>query len=323
MKIKNVIVLFVVLAMLASMGGCRLAIDEAEVEIDEADSLIGAFITREPLDLFDFEAYFRDNADKFVVGGETVIEDTSGYESKLFAELVDSGSERSGMYYEFTEVEGIDFFVPLVTDEKAAEEYHTTCIDPEVSTVKTLIGSTDDTSYVELEGVLYVTAQDGDIIDYYLNPVYQTPDGRVYTVSGDGMSADFGGSEGASMSLSINTEKTSTVNGETKVDDKSYVKLTIEVLLPPQEISIIQFDADNKVIAVGEYTPDKVPTRITTEPETEYIVVETVKTKGDGSTVTNRSVYDTETKYLDTYCARDDGIVVKKGTEVIWFGTEK
>ena len=78
---KKYFALFLALALLLS--GCSLAREDApeETGTDPGDKLIGAFVTTEHLDLFDFEAYLNDHLNEVLDGG--VIEgDTSAYKNR-------------------------------------------------------------------------------------------------------------------------------------------------------------------------------------------------------------------------------------------------
>lgn len=70
--------------LLATMlTGCQLARPETVAEVDR---LIGVYVTLEPLDLFDFEAYFNDHAKELLAGGgEIGPEDAAAYGGRLYA----------------------------------------------------------------------------------------------------------------------------------------------------------------------------------------------------------------------------------------------
>ena len=85
---NKIIICFIIAAFALNLCGCQLALPEGEGT--ERDRLIGCFITTEHLDLFDFEAYFNDNAHKLVSGGEITLDgDTAAYRNRIYAELYD------------------------------------------------------------------------------------------------------------------------------------------------------------------------------------------------------------------------------------------
>ena len=81
----------VVSFILGVTGAVTFAKDEPADNTDgtSKDRLIGVFITTEHLDLFDFESYFQDNANKVMSGGEISSSDSAPYQGKLYAILVD------------------------------------------------------------------------------------------------------------------------------------------------------------------------------------------------------------------------------------------
>ena len=91
MKKKNKI--FALLLALCLLSGCALARPEAEEGTGmDQDMMVGVFITREYLDLFDFESYLEDNLNTVINGGgEISPENMAKYEGRLYAEKTDEG----------------------------------------------------------------------------------------------------------------------------------------------------------------------------------------------------------------------------------------
>lgn len=73
--------------ILGATGAVTFAKDEPTENSDSAskDRLIGVFITTEHLDLFDFESYFQDNANKVLSGGEISSSDSAPFQGRLYA----------------------------------------------------------------------------------------------------------------------------------------------------------------------------------------------------------------------------------------------
>ena len=82
-------IIAICLALIICLGlcGCQLALPEGQET--GRDRLIGCFITTEHLDLFDFEAYFNDNAHKLVSGGEINLEEDTSDEAVFEDRKVD------------------------------------------------------------------------------------------------------------------------------------------------------------------------------------------------------------------------------------------
>jgi hypothetical protein len=91
---------------------------------------------------------------------------------------------------------------------------------------------------IVLEGTIYVAPAASHV--YYLNPVYQSADGRVYAMSGSGISCDGNSAEGALLTRTLDSKTTVTENGKGKTYGLS-VKISVSVLYPPSRIYVLQF----------------------------------------------------------------------------------
>ena len=190
-KYKRILALDIALLALFLFAGCQLAKEEGgETESAERDRLIGVFLTREHLDLFDWEGYFNDNAGALAGGGHAIDEtDTAAYGGRLYATLTretrtdDAGEQHEWFDCTFEGIEGIRYF--------AVEEGITTHLisDPGISGVHQAITDTEEAKRIDLEAVLYVeAAAETETVVWYLNPVYQSTDGSVYLTAGHGTS---------------------------------------------------------------------------------------------------------------------------------------
>ena len=64
MKTKRTFaILTIIITILLSFAGCSLALEDAG-EPQEEDRLIGVFVTRENLNIFDADKYFEENSGK-------------------------------------------------------------------------------------------------------------------------------------------------------------------------------------------------------------------------------------------------------------------
>jgi len=308
--------------LLCGLTGCQLA-KASEGSSAADDRLIGVLITTEYLDLFDFSGYLQDNLNNFH-GGDINLDgrNTDKYQGRLYAVLVpksypngETGDTLKTKEYTFEGINGIQFSVPTIQATENENSYVSTMSDPAVSDCKTAINVGDDTNSVTLEGTIYVTPF-GGCKTYYFNPVYQSADGSVYAVSGNAfmVSGDIY-SEGFAFTQTLAATTTVTENGKTKTDDTS-VKVSINVMIAPLSIVVLQMGADSELISRAEYAPDAMPEAITLETGTAYFIVETYKQDNEGRPVIAREIYDRNVENFYTFAAREDGICVKHTTRI-------
>ena len=70
---RKIFAVFLAFFILLMSTGCQLAREDM-AENRSGDKLIGVFITKEYLDLFDIESYFNDNIHKISPGGSIAID---------------------------------------------------------------------------------------------------------------------------------------------------------------------------------------------------------------------------------------------------------
>lgn len=298
--------LVLILALLLS--GCTLARTDTaeETGTDPTDKLIGAFITTEPLDLFDFESYLNDHLSKVLEGG-AIEGDTSAYENRIYAVQTEQNGH---VDFAFEGLEGYAMFTPTIPQSDPLETYVTTCMDSGINEIKTAVHSIDDNIREQsLEGTMYLAA-DAGVVTFYLNPVYQDEEGRVYLVSGQGLS--FNCTVGGSSTMTTDNEVTTTVDGQETIQRGS-VKVTFEVVPRPEEIVVLQLDADSNVLSRKTYAPGTLPQQITPMDGTDYFLVETHN--GHGVT---RKLVEKGTQYMTTFLPLENGILDSMSTEILW-----
>ena len=85
----------------------------------------------------------------------------------------------------------------------------------EICDVNSHLNVSDEGESVKLEGTLYAVAdKNTDIMQFYLNPVYQTESGEFYVTQGNSWSLS--GELGGSGTMTLDEETSLTENGETK-----------------------------------------------------------------------------------------------------------
>lgn len=325
MKIKIIAVALLATLIITTLTGCQLALPDGGVN-GNGDRLIGVYLTKEHLDLFDFEGYLNENINGFS-GGELKLDgDTASYDGRKYATLieqtltnVDAGEEHIVEDFVFEEIEGIPLFTATIWDEERVDSSRHTTSDDGISNGHTNFSVTDNGETVELEGTVYMSTNRSDNIVYF-NPVYQSTDGRVYLTSGSGMSSEGAGEEGALFGKTMESTTTIAENGKSKTVEIS-VKISMGTMHPPQKISVLQMDEHNALMSKEDFQPNEMPEELTTNPNTDYLIVETHKIDYEGNAFTQREIFSEKDESFSTFSERDDGICVKKWTQIIGMGT--
>ena len=298
---KKIFALVLVFAM--TMGGCSLAVEDTRktAGTDYEDRLIGAFLTREYLDLFDSDSYLQENPQKILEGG-LIDGDTADYQSRLYAE-----SDSAAAVYPFPELDGYAMFCPVTIRDGIRCFGNIT--SPAVSDLGMNLTDTDETEGIDLRGTLYLSEDIGRVT-YYLNPVYQDEDGNVYLIAGDGIS--FYTQEGVSSALSVDDEVTIRENDKQRTYRGS-VTVTLEVVPHTKEIHVLQMDADSNLLSRDRYPVGKVPQELTPLPETAYLVVEI-----HGLQAVSRTIYEKSAKDFQTFAPPQNGVCETRSTAILW-----
>lgn len=306
------------------LSGCQLA--KEEMVGAGKDRLIGVYITTEHVDLFDMEEYIEEHPN-MLLQGETVQigkADSLEYANRLYAV-----KEKETLHYEdgtageemdryvFKETEGFGCFAPMMEDPKTGSSYLSLESDEEISDAKSLVNSRDDEEKVELSGTIYICPSKGKNVTIYCNPVYQSQDGRVYLLAGNGMSFEAPGSEGVVMSTEISETVTLTEEGETR-NYSTAVKVSAEIVFMPEKIRILQMDGQGNVIDKQEYVPGEMPDELIPLDGTEYLIVETCKKAMGDSENIKRELIDKQIDGFRTLNRKENGICVQKWTHVWW-----
>ena len=335
------------------LAGCSLARADMGAQARE-DRLVGVFITTEYLDLFDFERYLSDNLSSFSGGRIDIDGDAREYQGRLYASLVsktltsETGESIETKEFVFEDIAGIPFFSAVVQTEF---EYYTTSVSDEAISdghINVYVGDDEDSRTMEATIYVVMSMQPpaespiGTSMDmpagtpdgppppvrfpmdrhvYYFNPVYQSADGSVYLMPGDGMSSSGTSFEGASFSKTMSATYTETENGKTKTESFS-VQIAITTMYAPETIVILQFDENANLLSRTESPPGGLPDEISPELTAAFIVVETIKRDNDGMQSVSRDLYDRDAESIETFQARDDGTCVKRTTSLTARGEE-
>lgn len=318
MKRNNIIlagVLFTV--FIIGLTGFVLADPQASEDSIE-DRMVGVLITTDSLDLFDFESYFNENANKILKGNQII--NSGAYDGRIYATLEDElltnvkkDKTVINQKFVFNDIDGFSYFTAKIKDENG--DYTSTHADDAIAVGKTHFKYTDDGIDVELEGTIYVTPTRQNYI-FYMNPVYQNENGDVYVMEGSAISGNMD-MEGTVFSQTLESSYIVTENGKTKTDTIT-IRTSISVLYEPVNIEIIEFDKNNEIVEIHKYTAGEMPKTIKSQTETEYIFVITEKNNPHDGPVYSRELYQRDDTGFNTFYSRDDGICINQYTELIW-----
>lgn len=280
--------------MALSVFGCSLAVEGAgDGEAGMLrDQMIGVFITTEYLSL-DWDA-----------------------KGRIYATVDKNDSEEpSDWDIYFEGIDGINFF-DGVWKSKNGNSFNMLTCGEEVCDIKTRYMTTDEGKGVELSGTVYKLPANDFI--YYSNPVYQTLEGEIYAVGGDG--CHMGGGMGGKLTTTLTDEVKLTENGVTETN-KISVQITYEGEYEPVEITVCQMDNNNRVIKEEKYAPGSLPISIKAESETEYFVVETKRNNSENPNDLIREFYnrsETGDTYFETFRLTNKGRLGKMSTRIEW-----
>lgn len=306
-------------------SGCQLA-REGEAAGQGESRLAGVLITTEYLDLFDMEGYLNDNSWK-IEGGNLALEenDADGYEGRLYATLQEetgkdeAGDTAEGQRYRFDGVEGIQFFATSLPLEGEEQGVFRSFGDEAVGDGHVALVENDEGEEVSLTGVVYVAGglENQSNRTYYVNPVYQQADGRIYATAGNGMNMSEAESEGTGWSQTLEDKVTVTENGESK-EWSSRVDIKFSVMFPPEQIVLLEMDAQSQVLSREEFEPENLPEVLALGEDTGYIILESWKRDGEGAKVVSRMLYGRDCEYMDSFRLGNNGICIKQQTKLEW-----
>lgn len=185
--------------------------------------------------------------------------------------------------YVFEGIEGIPFFLASVAANDMSQGYWTTIMENNVFDAKVMINDGGG----EMEGTIYLGLDIEGI--FYLNPVYQTTDHKVYMLAGESIYLSSGSA--GSFSYDI-TESSKIIEGgkEKKVTNKA--KLTLDRMDPTTTIVFKEMDQSDQLVASTEIKRGAIPETIYLYETTEYIIVEEYSVSVDGQPITKRSILE-------------------------------
>lgn len=284
--------------LLLALGSCQLA-QESPASSTE-DQLIGVYLTPEHLDLFDIERYLRDNWNG--TGGEITADGSDAYQQQLYGTL----DETDRFVFD---VEGFSFFAFEL------ERDYGTCsvVQSDLSDGDYRTSSGDNETSTDISATLYV--QPSESICWYVNPVYQCADGRVYLTTGQGISFSGDRGDGMAFSQSFDSERTTTDADGKSVTARTHCKTTVEVKTPPEAIQIVWMSASHQILRTERFDPAAMPESLNSS-DAAYLIVEHITADGSVS----RALYqpDERTTYIRSYAPGRFGALQAIDTPVTW-----
>lgn len=298
MKLRNIALL---LGMALLLCGCQLATDKTyEDDSSRGDKLVGVFVTQESLHLFDMEGWLSDNAGE-LVDGETItlVEgDFVSYEGRLYAEADEDG------FWAFPGYEGMRMGQVWREDHWAGFATEGFC-----GGVDTHVTRTDTHDGIEETGTIFLPS-DGKEVILSCNPVYMTPDGKYYTVTGNSFHVD--PTMGGEFRTNIHADMTWTER-ETEYTYSASFTVSVEPVDMAQTITVVQMSENHEELARAAYAPETIPEEITPESGAAYIIVE--ESVGDA---VRRTIHNPGDDAIKTYIRTEQFYCSVQYTNVLW-----
>lgn len=304
-KVLRIMLLLTTLIVIVMLSGCKLA-REVKIKSQQEDELIGAVITQEYVNLFDWNSYLKDNFQEIMNGHNTVASGTE-YEQRLYATkkiVTTHGFET--IDYEFEGMEGISMIIPTTYKPEINHTEIVSQCDPEITDIHV----TTEEGSSAVEGTIRYVPQEETM--FYLNPVYQTASGEVYLCSGTGLSVSTVSdgepqSHGASSQTISQTYKEE-FNGET-TERKYTIKINYEPQPDNEEYIIKQFNEQDQLIYEQVVDSETIPESIKKQEGTEYLLVEGISYNKIGERVVARSIVKENETAINCYFANESSIM--------------
>lgn len=211
--------------------------------------------------------------------------------------------------YQFPGIDGIRFYSSKFND--GSERHNSLSADEGIADIHQEFNITDNGENTSLHGTVYLIPN-GSPQTLYLNPVYQTSNGDVFVVSGDGNYFDLDNNPGVTWSQKIAETRTETA-GDVTSSYSSEVEVTVCPMDVPTCISVLQFNEKNELLKKTDYAPDQLPEYFDALRDASYVIVETATSKG-----INRELFGREDAYAYAFHGKDNELCVKQEFEIRW-----
>ena len=304
---KKLIALMLIACVM--LTGCQLATDEVNGDgLLNEDRLVGVVVTTEHLDLFDIEAFLKDNPQ--ALKGGSIGSVGPEYQNRIYAqEKIEHSTTEDGVpcttiYYNFDHMEGIQLL---------AYRTQTVLEDGSILAETTMCTSTEGIYEARMgngmnEGTIFVP--EGEEAHFFTNPVYQDSDGRLYLEGGTGISMQ---EMQGSMWQTITEKRTESENGQETASEEYGFKICVKAVTVTERVAIIQMSGANTLLERQEFDPNEMPETLTPVEGCAYLLVE--EYVGDA---VSRTMIEPDDRYLTVYIKSDQPYCVAAGTEILW-----
>lgn len=314
---KKLFAILSALLIIFILSGCQLA-REYEVRNNSGDKLIGVYISYDYIFSSDEDDYFNDIL--YIYEDIMSIDlDTKKHEPRIYASLEEKtetsldGEISTHKEFVFEDISGIAMFYPIIDDPLSEDMSYYSLTADGYTDVKTTMKSGDMEEELEISGTIYFSL-DAVIDVIYINPVFQSEDGKVYLESGDGFAL---GNLGVTFSNELKNEITVSENDNIR-SYISIIQVSIVNINPTNQISILEMDRDNKLVKKTDHNPDNILSVFNTESDTEYIIVESRKEVFNNESEIERRLFTKEDEELWYFKNHDDKVFVKAYTPILW-----
>lgn len=312
-----VIVIGAVLVLTAfgiGFSGMVVLARQTERGTAETDRLIGVLITEDSIESFDMETYLQNHLSELVNQKEISMPEIPADAQRLYA--TNTLKDVNSLGFSFEGIKGIRFFSCYIDPEGNGDGYWTSGADEGCSDSNWGFKETEDSSRIEGECTIFSTMSSHEKM-FFVNPMYQTTDGRIYVIPGEGevFSRDIAFYTASSRTL--NEKRKMTINGETKTFEAE-IKINFSFINPPSSVTLLQYDEENLVIAEQIIKADSIPEEIIPLKNAQYLIIESVVSTPDGTETTERQLLQRKDNYAKVFSVREDDIIVQHSIELKW-----
>lgn len=285
------------------LTGCRLALEEAQIQDSAEDRLVGVFVTEEYVDRGTPELTMNSGGEVSFVENREGIEGTLIFDEHGPKDIVFDGIEGYGIYYIALWNEELKIYTSYFIADDVFSDGHWTTTENDTSEDNTM----EATIYVRRDGPAGL----------YFNPVYQTARGDVYMQPGTGLSwAE--SVEGISSTHTMSQEWKASEKGQETAWKSSFIihnvcadgTVSYNLLFMGEDNRITEVMTEDELVKMWEAGQWElaVPT------ETAYLILEQKKGNGD----TRRTLCNRGEASLEFLQNADDGYMIKQKLYILW-----